>query len=201
MYSSILLLPSATTVHYHRAGIPRLHLPSISLPSSSPPPIPNQAYHKALQCHSYPASSQPSAPSSSPMRKLPYSLILLIPTNAYHSCYSAHEHSSLPNLNPPSNTLPTDLRSTSTLSSLPLDISLETLLSVLLICIGLVLGAEELRPISWRVWAGKVERGMGPKGQEGFRALEKGRRRGFLDIRVSFLFFPFSSFSVGREMG
>ena len=42
---------------------------------------------------------------------------------------------------------------------------------------------------------------MGPKGQEGFRALEKGRRRGFLDIRVSFLFFPFSSFSVGREMG
>ena len=26
---------------------------------------------------------------------------------------------------------------------------------------------------------------MGPKGQEGYKWLEKGRRRGFLDIRVS----------------
>ena len=50
---------------------------------------------------------------------------------------------------------------------------------MLLICAGVVLGAEALKPISWRVWAGKMEReGGGP-----FKGLEE--RRGFVDIRVS----------------
>ena len=48
------------------------------------------------------------------------------------------------------------------------------------ICIGLVLGAEELKPINWRVWAGKVERESGGGGP--FQGLED--RLGFVDIRV-----------------
>ena len=55
---------------------------------------------------------------------------------------------------------------------------------MLLICVGLVLGAEELRPISWRVWAGRVQKGKGQPG-EGYEWLEGGKRKGFLDIRVS----------------
>lgn len=51
----------------------------------------------------------------------------------------------------------------------------------MLICIGLVTGAEGLRPIHWRVWAGQAEkegRGRGP-----YEGLEN--RIGFVDIRVS----------------
>jgi hypothetical protein len=47
---------------------------------------------------------------------------------------------------------------------LPLDISIETVVAVLAICLGLVLGTPELRPIKWRVWAGKIER----EGERGF---------------------------------
>lgn len=46
---------------------------------------------------------------------------------------------------------------------------------------GLVLGAEDLKPISWRVWAGQVEREGGGAGP--FQGLED--RVGFVDIRVS----------------
>ena len=49
-----------------------------------------------------------------------------------------------------------------------------------MICVGLVSGAEELKPITWRVWAGKVEResrGGGP-----YQGLEE--RVGFVDIWV-----------------
>ncbi|MCJ1405215.1 hypothetical protein MMC11_008442 [Xylographa trunciseda] len=103
-----------------------------------------------------------------------------------HACYSAHEHASLstslssaPSLLPASITPSSKATSSATL---PLDISLETLASVLLICVGLVLGAEELRPISWRVWAGNVQTGKGQAG-EGYEWLEDGKRKGFLDIR------------------
>lgn len=65
-------------------------------------------------------------------------------------------------------------------ANLPLDISLETVISVILICTGLVLGAEELKPIQWRVWAGKEERESGGGGP--FQGLEE--RVGFMDIRV-----------------
>ncbi len=66
---------------------------------------------------------------------------------------------------------------------LPLDISIETILSVVFVCVGLVLGAEELKPISWRVWAGKAERESGGGGP--FQGLED--RLGFVDIRVRLL--------------
>ena len=59
---------------------------------------------------------------------------------------------------------------------------------------GLVLGAEELKPISWRVWAGRIERekevgreGKGGVGGNPFQGLEE--RVGFMDIRVSGLLF------------
>ena len=49
-----------------------------------------------------------------------------------------------------------------------------------MICVGLVIGAEELKPITWRVWAGQVERDSGGGGP--FQGLED--RLGFMDIRV-----------------
>ena len=42
------------------------------------------------------------------------------------------------------------------------------------------MGAEELKPISWRVWAGKVERESGGGGP--YQGLEE--RMGFVDIRA-----------------
>ena len=51
------------------------------------------------------------------------------------------------------------------------------------ICTGLVLGAEELKPVQWRVWAGKIEREGGDAGP--FLGLEE--RVGFVDIRVRHL--------------
>ena len=86
-------------------------------------------------------------------------------------CYSAYEHSALQAISP---------HSQSPSVGLPLDISIETILSVVSICVGLVLGAEELKPISWRVWAGKAERESGGGGP--FQGLED--RLGFVDIRV-----------------
>lgn len=80
-----------------------------------------------------------------------------------------------------------------TKASLPIDISIETVVAVFIICLGLVLETPELRPIHWRVWAGKIER-EGEKGftnSDGevdkdfvgnpFRVLES--RPGFVDIR------------------
>ena len=60
------------------------------------------------------------------------------------SAYSAHEFS----------TLTSKLQ---TKSDLPLDIKIETLTAVFLSCLGLVLGSEQLKPIAWSVWAGKIE--------------------------------------------
>jgi membrane magnesium transporter 1 len=62
-----------------------------------------------------------------------------------------------------------------------------------MICLGLVLGTAQLRPIQWRVWAGKIER----EGEKGFMSgdgrLDKDyvgnpfklleSRPGFVDIR------------------
>ncbi|KAI5811674.1 membrane magnesium transporter-domain-containing protein [Peziza echinospora] len=85
-----------------------------------------------------------------------------------HSCYSAHEHTA---------TAPTT--TTTTTTTLPLDIILETLLSVSLLCVGIVLAGWELKPIAWRIWAGQQERetGQGP-----YAFLES--RLGFVDIRA-----------------
>lgn len=95
-------------------------------------------------------------------------------------CYSAYEHSTLSTLSPPPIGLASQKPQQLSTTSLPLDISLETILSVVLICIGLVLGAEELKPIIWRVWAGKVEKESGGGGP--YQGLED--RLGFVDIRV-----------------
>ncbi|KAI9051039.1 hypothetical protein LZ554_005147 [Drepanopeziza brunnea f. sp. 'monogermtubi'] len=111
-----------------------------------------------------------------------------------HACYSAHEHSALHSASTAAlSSISTPGVSASTASSLPLDISIETLVALFTICLGLVLGTPELRPIQWRVWAGKIER----EGEAGFsngdgevdkdyvgnpfKLLES--RPGFVDIR------------------
>ena len=64
-------------------------------------------------------------------------------------------------------------------AALPLDIKIETLVSVFLACLGLVLGSDPLKHISWSTWSGKIEKegGINP-----YQALED--RVGFMDIRV-----------------
>lgn len=66
---------------------------------------------------------------------------------------------------------------------------LETLFSVLLLCVGVVLSSPELMPIQWSVWAGRLERSkdaratkeVGVGGGNPYATLEE--RPGFLDIR------------------
>ncbi|OCL09980.1 hypothetical protein AOQ84DRAFT_8382 [Glonium stellatum] len=93
-----------------------------------------------------------------------------------HAVYSAHEHSSLHSAHS---------ISSSTAQQLPLDIVLELLASVLIVCIGVVQAAPALKPIRWSEWAGKVERDERRSPGDGngnpFRGLEE--RRGFLDVR------------------
>lgn len=55
------------------------------------------------------------------------------------------------------------------------------MISIVLVCLGLVAGADRLKPISWNVWAGNIEKEGG--GANPYRGLEE--RAGFLDIRVS----------------
>ena len=91
-------------------------------------------------------------------------------TNRSHaSAYSTHEHSAL-----------SAKLSSSSSTDLPPDIILETLISVLLVCVGLVTGADPLQPIAWREWAGQMER---EGKREGIYAVVE-ERRGFVDIRV-----------------
>lgn len=103
------------------------------------------------------------------------------------SCYSAQEHSAL------QSTIAAASDTPATVNTLPIDISIETIVALLMTIFGLVLGTPELRPIRWRVWAGKIER-EGEKGFLGadgepakdfvgnpFRALES--RPGFVDVR------------------
>ena len=99
-----------------------------------------------------------------------------------HRCYSAYEHSALHTIASHQSTVASSSALQSPSIGLPLDISIETILSVVFICVGLVLGAEELKPISWRLWAGKVARESGGGGP--FQGLED--RFGFVDIRVCF---------------
>lgn len=78
------------------------------------------------------------------------------------SCYSAREHTALQSLRAATSATLTSTPGAAT--SLPVDIILETIISTLVILLGLVLGTRPLRPIEWRVWAGKIER----EGEEGF---------------------------------
>jgi membrane magnesium transporter 1 len=87
---------------------------------------------------------------------------------------------------PPSFILPTALDPK---VNLPIDITLETLFSVLLLCAGVVMSSPELKPIQWNVWAGRLERSkeareikeVGVGGGNPYAGLEE--RMGFLDIR------------------
>ncbi|KAL9030790.1 MAG: hypothetical protein Q9196_001113 [Gyalolechia fulgens] len=108
------------------------------------------------------------------MTSISRALLILGAILLSHACYSAYEHASL-YAAAPSSTAPAQFPSSVSTPStaLPLDISLETVVSVILICIGLVLGAESLKPISWRVWAGQVEKESGGGGP--FQALEDRR--------------------------
>ena len=112
--------------------------------------------------------------------------ILLTPID---SVYSSYEHSLLPSsARPPpaSSILPESLDPK---INIPLDITLETILSVFLLCVGVVLGSSDLKPIRWNVWAGKMERSkearkmteLGVGGGNPYAYLED--RPGFLDIR------------------
>lgn len=122
------------------------------------------------------------------MRKVPISHLQLH-RSLFHSVYSAYEHSLLPSASqptPPSRLLPSFLDPR---VNLPLDITLETLFSVLLLCVGVVLSSPELKPIQWNVWAGRLERSkearatkeVGVGGGNPFAGVEE--RPGFLDIR------------------
>ncbi|KAF2722776.1 hypothetical protein K431DRAFT_265843 [Polychaeton citri CBS 116435] len=94
-----------------------------------------------------------------------------------HAVYSAHEHSLLPTA------------SFTTSNPLPLDIFLETILSVFALCLGVVISSPQLKPIQWSTWAGKLERDTSSRevkeaGQiagNPYAALEE--RPGFLDVR------------------
>ncbi|KAK1541623.1 transmembrane protein 32 [Colletotrichum paranaense] len=77
-----------------------------------------------------------------------------------HACYSAQEHSALQSFRAAS-PLATSASAT---TSLPADITIETAVATLIVVLGMVLGAPNLRPIEWRVWAGKIER----EGEMGF---------------------------------
>jgi hypothetical protein len=54
------------------------------------------------------------------------------------------------------------------------------LVAVVIVSVGLVLGAEKLKPITWRDWAGEIERDGGARNP--YLGLEE--RYGFWDIRV-----------------
>ncbi|KAL0936642.1 transmembrane protein 32 [Colletotrichum truncatum] len=107
-----------------------------------------------------------------------------------HACYSAQEHSALQSFRA---ALPLSTSASPTATSLPADIITETAVATIIIVLGLVLGAPNLRPIQWRVWAGKIERegelgfhngsGEVEKDYMGnpFRIFES--RPGFVDIR------------------
>lgn len=67
---------------------------------------------------------------------------------------------------------------------------LETIFSVLLLCVGVVLSSPDLKPIQWNVWAGRLEKSKAAReikavavgGGNPYAALEE--RPGFLDIRA-----------------
>lgn len=65
---------------------------------------------------------------------------------------------------------------------MPLDITIETLVAVVLVSTGIVLGAEKLKPISWSAWAGQIEKEGGSRNP--YRGVEE--RLGFWDVRVCF---------------
>lgn len=133
-----------------------------------------------------------SSPTRTPLSLPPSSRLLTTQANAdVRSVYSSYEHSLLPTASipsPPSSFLPAALDPK---INLPLDITLEILLSTLLLCVGVVLSSRDLKPIQWNVWAGRLERskaarewqGVGQGGGNPYAGLEE--RPGFWDVRSS----------------
>jgi hypothetical protein len=119
-----------------------------------------------------------------------YTAVFFAPLNLTAcSVYSSYEHSLLPTTSqipPPSSILPAILDPK---VNIPLDIILETVFSVLLLCVGVVMGSQDLKPIQWSVWAERLERSkearevkeVGAGGGNPFANIEE--RPGFLDIR------------------
>lgn len=114
--------------------------------------------------------------------------LTLVPEN---SVYSAYEHSLLPTSSLPTKPSAILPQSLDPKVNLPTDVTLETLLSAFLLCIGTVLSSPGLKPIQWNVWAGKVERStearqmkqVGVGGGNPYAGLED--RPGFVDIRAA----------------
>ncbi|KAI1373620.1 magnesium transporter [Hypoxylon crocopeplum] len=108
------------------------------------------------------------------------------------ACYSAYEHSLLQAHRAASLASLTTSHGSPT-ATLPIDITIETIVATFVVCLGMVLGTSKLRPIQWRVWAGKIER----EGEAGFLNSSGGvekdyvgnpfqlleSRPGFVDIR------------------
>ncbi|KAF2182257.1 hypothetical protein K469DRAFT_587442 [Zopfia rhizophila CBS 207.26] len=92
-----------------------------------------------------------------------------------HAVYSTHEHTSL---HPSTSTQKTPL---------PLDITLELLVSILILSTGIVLSSPSLKPIQWARWAGKIEReGRQSEGKwtrEGEEVLSEGDPYAFLGLK------------------
>ncbi|KAJ5682219.1 hypothetical protein N7462_005384 [Penicillium macrosclerotiorum] len=82
-----------------------------------------------------------------------------------HAGYSAHEHTVL---------------FSARIATLPHDIIVETLVAVVVVSVGLVLGADKLKPVGWRDWAGEIERDGGARNP--YLGLEE--RYGFWDVRA-----------------
>ncbi|RAK72928.1 membrane magnesium transporter family protein [Aspergillus fijiensis CBS 313.89] len=99
-----------------------------------------------------------------------------------HAGYSAHEHTLLTSSTSSSrlNPLHSTTTTTTTTTHLPPDIIIEALVSLIVVSVGLVLGTEKLKPISWSEWAGQIEREG--KGRHPYRRLEE--RYGFWDVRA-----------------
>ncbi|KAF3312736.1 hypothetical protein TWF173_006958 [Orbilia oligospora] len=122
-------------------------------------------------------------------RSLPSKLLIAFSSILLaHACYSAHEHSLLSTTATAAHDSSSSSPHSATITSgstLPLDITLETLLSVSLLLVGIVSSGWELKPISLRSYAGGVESGKilvdGKKGKGLFVGLEE--RAGFADIR------------------
>lgn len=80
------------------------------------------------------------------------------------SCYSAHEHSAL-QAHRAASLASLTASQAGILTSLPIDIAIETVVATFVVVFGLVLNTAPLRPIRWRVWAGQIER----EGEQAFK--------------------------------
>ncbi|KAL2756139.1 hypothetical protein ACRALDRAFT_1042794 [Sodiomyces alcalophilus JCM 7366] len=107
-----------------------------------------------------------------------------------HACYSAQEHAALQAFQAASSLTAGTYKPSG--SILPTDIIVETVMAMVIVCLGLILRAPDLRPTQWRVWAGKMQKeyevhlaGRGDRGNgylgNPFSILES--RPGFVDVR------------------